>query len=244
MSEKKEQTFESAVKDLEKIVSELESGELDLDKSIEKYTEAMKLIQTCEKKLHAATKTVNKLVEANGKIIPCTVDGIDLKEYVFAINKGDEIATGIIDETRAEIYKKTGAYLETVYISDLKDGQYAFFIEALDPRSDRTSEMGYAAYVDGDKNIHFESEFHEQFEKAVLEFNGGTLRIAKDDWTATTLDMESRVEEGNYIPQSNAYFNELRYFADCVKEGRKPDVVKAHELEAVLDVIGQINAAK
>ena len=35
MSEKKEQTFESAVKDLEKIVNELESGELDLDKSIE-----------------------------------------------------------------------------------------------------------------------------------------------------------------------------------------------------------------
>jgi exodeoxyribonuclease VII small subunit len=62
MSEKKEQTFESAVKDLEKIVSELESGELDLDKSIEKYTEAMKLIQSCEKKLNAATKTVNKLV--------------------------------------------------------------------------------------------------------------------------------------------------------------------------------------
>ena len=36
MSEKKEQTFEGAVKDLEKIVNELESGELDLDKSIEK----------------------------------------------------------------------------------------------------------------------------------------------------------------------------------------------------------------
>ena len=69
MSENKEQTFESAVKDLEKIVSELESGELDLDKSIEKYTEAMKLIVTCEKKLNAATKTVNKLVETNGKII-------------------------------------------------------------------------------------------------------------------------------------------------------------------------------
>ena len=69
MSEKKEQTFEGAVKDLEKIVNELESGELDLDKSIEKYTEAMKLIVTCEKKLNSATKTVNKLVEANGKII-------------------------------------------------------------------------------------------------------------------------------------------------------------------------------
>lgn len=74
MSEKKEQTFESAVKDLEKIVNELESGELDLDKSIEKYTEAMKLIQACEKKLNAATKTVNKLVEANGKIIDFEVE--------------------------------------------------------------------------------------------------------------------------------------------------------------------------
>ena len=68
MAEKKEQTFEEAVKDLEKIVSELESGDLDLDKSITKYTDAMKLIELCEKKLNSATKTINKLVEANGKI--------------------------------------------------------------------------------------------------------------------------------------------------------------------------------
>jgi exonuclease VII small subunit len=34
----------------------------------------MKLIQTCEKKLNAATKTVNKLVEANGKIIDFEVE--------------------------------------------------------------------------------------------------------------------------------------------------------------------------
>lgn len=69
MSEKKEKTFEESVKELEKIVSELESGELDLDKSIGKYSEAMKLIEVCEKKLDSATKTVNKLVEENGKIV-------------------------------------------------------------------------------------------------------------------------------------------------------------------------------
>ena len=63
-----------SIPDLEKIVNELESGELDLDKSIEKYTEAMKLIQTCEKKLNSATKTVNKLVEANGNIIDFEVE--------------------------------------------------------------------------------------------------------------------------------------------------------------------------
>jgi exodeoxyribonuclease VII small subunit len=68
MSEKKEQSFEDAVKNLEKIVGELESGDLDLDKSISKYTEAMKLIEFCEKKLNSATKTINKLVDENGKI--------------------------------------------------------------------------------------------------------------------------------------------------------------------------------
>lgn len=68
MSEKKEKKFEDAVRELEAIVGELESGELDLDKSIAKYTEAMKLIDFCEKRLNTATETINKLVDENGKI--------------------------------------------------------------------------------------------------------------------------------------------------------------------------------
>lgn len=74
MSEKKELTFEENVKALEKIVNELESGELDLDKSISKYSEAMKLIEVCEKKLNSATKTVNKLVEESGKIVDFEIE--------------------------------------------------------------------------------------------------------------------------------------------------------------------------
>lgn len=74
MSEKKELTFEENVKALEKIVNELESGELDLDKSISKYSEAMKLIDICEKKLNSATKTVNKLVSESGKIVDFEVE--------------------------------------------------------------------------------------------------------------------------------------------------------------------------
>ena len=68
MSEKKEKTFEDSVRELETIVSELESGELDLDKSIQKYTYAMKIIDFCEKKLNEATKTINKLVDENGNL--------------------------------------------------------------------------------------------------------------------------------------------------------------------------------
>lgn len=68
MEKKETETFESSVKKLEVIINELESGELDLDKSILKYTEAMKLIESCEDKLNNATTTINKLVEKNGKI--------------------------------------------------------------------------------------------------------------------------------------------------------------------------------
>lgn len=70
----KEKTFEASIKELEKIVQDLESGELDLDKSIVKYTEAMKLIEVCEEKLNNATKTINKLVESSEKVSDFNID--------------------------------------------------------------------------------------------------------------------------------------------------------------------------
>ncbi len=39
--------FEEALKDLELIVRELESGNVNLDDAINKYTEAMKLAKFC-----------------------------------------------------------------------------------------------------------------------------------------------------------------------------------------------------
>ncbi len=64
----KDKSFEGMIKELEVIVQELERGELPLEDAIKNYTEAMKLIESCEKKLTKATETINKLVEENGKI--------------------------------------------------------------------------------------------------------------------------------------------------------------------------------
>lgn len=49
-----EKTFEQALQELEVIVKELESGNVDLDKAINKYTEAMKLAKFCSEKLNDA----------------------------------------------------------------------------------------------------------------------------------------------------------------------------------------------
>ena len=64
----KEMTFEEKLKELENIVSELESGEIDLDSSIEKYTYAMKLVKQCDEKLKNVEEKVNKIVTENGTL--------------------------------------------------------------------------------------------------------------------------------------------------------------------------------
>lgn len=68
MSKEKEIKFEDKIKELEKIISELESGEIDLDSSIEKYTKAMKLVKECDDKLKNIEEQVNKIVKDNGEI--------------------------------------------------------------------------------------------------------------------------------------------------------------------------------
>ena len=64
----KEEKFEEKLNNLEKMVLELESGNVDLDDAIDKYTKAMKLAKECSKKLDEATKAVNKILAENGKL--------------------------------------------------------------------------------------------------------------------------------------------------------------------------------
>lgn len=68
MKEEKEKSFEIAIKELEKIIQDLESGNVNLDDSINKYSEAMKLIEYCEGKLKSANETINKIVGENGEL--------------------------------------------------------------------------------------------------------------------------------------------------------------------------------
>lgn len=68
MAKEKEVKFEDKIKELEEIVNELESGEIDLDSSIEKYTRAMKLVGECDEKLKSIEEQVNKIVNENGSL--------------------------------------------------------------------------------------------------------------------------------------------------------------------------------
>ena len=59
-------SFEQALAELEKIVSELESGQAPLERSIEVYERGAALKAHCEKKLEAARLRVEKIVVGPG----------------------------------------------------------------------------------------------------------------------------------------------------------------------------------
>ena len=68
MEKKKEQSFEEQIKELEKIVKDLESGNVPLDEAIEKFNTAMKLSNSCNEKLKSAEESINKVLNKDGKL--------------------------------------------------------------------------------------------------------------------------------------------------------------------------------
>jgi exodeoxyribonuclease VII small subunit len=64
----KELSFEEKLTELESIVKELESGNVNLDDAIEKYTKAMKLAKECSDKIKNAEVLVSKVLKENGNL--------------------------------------------------------------------------------------------------------------------------------------------------------------------------------
>lgn len=60
--------FEEKMKKIEEIINDLEKDQVDLDDSITKYTEAMKLIKECDDSLKKAEEKISKIVTENNKL--------------------------------------------------------------------------------------------------------------------------------------------------------------------------------
>jgi exodeoxyribonuclease VII small subunit len=62
MAPKPKPSFEKSIKDLEKIVKTLESGDLPLEKALEKFEAGIKLSRFCSETLDEAEKRVTLLM--------------------------------------------------------------------------------------------------------------------------------------------------------------------------------------
>ena len=70
-------SFESQIENLEKIVAELENGELSLDESVSKFEEGIKISKECNKTLEEAEMKITILINNDG----------ETKEEEFKINE-------------------------------------------------------------------------------------------------------------------------------------------------------------
>jgi exodeoxyribonuclease VII small subunit len=73
MEEKNTMSFEEAMKGLEQIAVELEKGDLNLDQSVSKFEEGMKLSKTCNEILDNAQKRISILIKSE--------DGVTEEEF-------------------------------------------------------------------------------------------------------------------------------------------------------------------
>ena len=60
MNKNKELSFEESLKELENIVDQLESGDIDLEKSVKLYEKGMLLKKNCEDKLKNVEMQIKK----------------------------------------------------------------------------------------------------------------------------------------------------------------------------------------
>ncbi|MGI6184292.1 MAG: Gfo/Idh/MocA family protein [Candidatus Fimadaptatus sp.] len=145
-------------------------------------------------------------------MVPFDLHIHDLDFMIYAFGKPEKM-------TRFRAGTPTQDYFEAIY-------QYPDFFVS-----------GEAAWFDC--SWRFQCAFRFQFEQAVLEFKDGKLTIFHKNGEIEGLD-DNNVEGDGYVPATNAYYNEIRYFVDCVLAGKPCDKIKPEELETVLDLIDQL----
>lgn len=69
MSKTKAIDFEKALNDLEQLVTQMESGELNLDESLKAFEAGIKLTRECQTALDKAEQKVQVLLERHGEIV-------------------------------------------------------------------------------------------------------------------------------------------------------------------------------
>jgi exodeoxyribonuclease VII small subunit len=65
MSTAKPKSFETSLEELERIVRELEQGELPLEKSLELFEQGVKLSRECQDRLNQAERKIEVLMRDN-----------------------------------------------------------------------------------------------------------------------------------------------------------------------------------
>ena len=87
----------------------------------------------------------------------------------------------------------------------------------------------------------FKAQFRFQFEEALVTWEDGKFIIYLPDDEKIDLSQQAEGDTGSInLPKSDAYANEIIYFADCVKNNKPVEKIKPDELACVLSIINSL----
>lgn len=102
MAKKKELTFENSLAELEKIVTQLEDGEMSLEESLKLFEDGVKLSRECQERLTQAERRIEILLkDKNGNPTLQAIENNDLiedkpkvkKRIVFSNDEDEDYTT-------------------------------------------------------------------------------------------------------------------------------------------------------
>ena len=86
----------------------------------------------------------------------------------------------------------------------------------------------------------FTAQFRFQFEKAIVANENRTMKIYLED-EEIDLSKETKGDTGSInLPKSDAYANEINYFADCVINDTPVEKVQPEQLRCVLNILNSL----
>ena len=152
--------------------------------------------------------------------------------------------------------KRSGLTPYDLHIHDLDFMVYAFGKPSVrhQYRSKRPDQDFISVDYDfGEFSIHseaswygarypFTAEFRFQFEDAIVAWEHGKILVyGREEGDVVDLTEEANGDTGKInLPKSNAYANEILYFADCVKNNKPVEKVKPDELEKVIQILNSL----
>lgn len=152
--------------------------------------------------------------------------------------------------------KRSGLTPYDLHIHDLDFMVYAFGIPKVrhQYRSKQPDQDFISIDYDfGEFSIHseaswfgarypFTAEFRFQFENAVVANEHGSIKVyGREEGDVIDLTEVAEGDTGKInLPKSNAYANEILYFADCVKNNKPVEKVKPNELESVIQILNSL----
>ncbi len=87
----------------------------------------------------------------------------------------------------------------------------------------------------------FTAEFRFQFEDALVANENGKMMIYLKDDEKIDLLNQAQGDTGDInLPKSDAYVNEIKYFADCVINDKPIEKIKPEELSCVLKILNNL----